>query len=121
MTEAFYGLPKRVLFCKHCVISNQRPSSTVEFKHTSDEKKATIGFDDEGVFWENERDSKPNKFHSVSELIDQFPETYEHAISHPSRSRGATHRRKDHSADDEIDHHDSDDDDDTTESWSDDE
>jgi N-acetyl sugar amidotransferase len=49
MTEAFYGLPKRVLFCRHCVISNQRPSSTVEFKHKKDEAKATIGFDEDGV------------------------------------------------------------------------
>ena len=26
------GLPKKILYCKKCVISNQRPSSTVEFK-----------------------------------------------------------------------------------------
>lgn len=49
MPEAFFGLPSKVLFCRHCVISNQRPSSTVEFKHKQDEKKATIGFDDDGV------------------------------------------------------------------------
>ena len=49
MTKAFFGLPEEVVFCKHCVISNQRPSSTVEFKHKKDEKKATIGFDDQGV------------------------------------------------------------------------
>jgi N-acetyl sugar amidotransferase len=49
MTKAFFGLPEDVVFCKHCVISNQRPSSTVEFKHKKDEKKATIGFDDQGV------------------------------------------------------------------------
>jgi N-acetyl sugar amidotransferase len=49
MTEAFYGLPTRVLFCRHCVISNQRPSSTVEFKHKKDEAKATIGFDEDGI------------------------------------------------------------------------
>ena len=41
--EAFYGLPKKVKFCKKCVISNQRPSSTVEFKHSKNEKKKTIG------------------------------------------------------------------------------
>lgn len=49
MSEVYFGLPKEVVFCKHCVISNQRPSSTVEFKHKHDEKKATIGFDNEGV------------------------------------------------------------------------
>ncbi|MBK7354713.1 MAG: N-acetyl sugar amidotransferase [Propionivibrio sp.] len=49
MSDAYFGLPERVVFCKHCVISNQRPSSSVEFKHKRDERKATIGFDDEGV------------------------------------------------------------------------
>ena len=44
-----YGLPLDVAFCKLCVISNQRPNSTVEYKHTSDSKKATIRFDEEGV------------------------------------------------------------------------
>lgn len=47
--EAFFGLPPQVTFCKRCVISNQRPSSTVEFKHTATEKKAVIDFDDEGI------------------------------------------------------------------------
>jgi N-acetyl sugar amidotransferase len=47
--EVKYGLPGEVKFCKSCVISNQRPSSAVEFKHNKDSKKATIGFDDEGV------------------------------------------------------------------------
>ena len=31
--EAYYGLPNEVKFCKKCVISNQRPSSTIEFKN----------------------------------------------------------------------------------------
>lgn len=48
-TEAKYGLPKDVRFCRSCVISNQRPNSTVEFRHTADSKKATIAFDSNGV------------------------------------------------------------------------
>ncbi len=47
--EAYYGLPREVKFCKRCVISNQRPSSTLEFKHNINEKKQTIAFDDEGI------------------------------------------------------------------------
>ncbi len=47
--EAFYGLPADVKFCRRCVISNQRPSSTVEFKNTSETQKQTIAFDEEGV------------------------------------------------------------------------
>ncbi len=49
MTEAFFGLPSEVRFCARCVISNQRPSSTVEFKHTRNESKRTIAFDESGV------------------------------------------------------------------------
>jgi N-acetyl sugar amidotransferase len=49
MGEAYFGLPKKVVFCKYCVISNQRPSSSVEFKHKIEEKKATIGFDERGL------------------------------------------------------------------------
>lgn len=47
--EAYYGLPSEVKFCKKCIMSNQRPASTVEFKHTKDSKKVTMGFDEEGV------------------------------------------------------------------------
>jgi N-acetyl sugar amidotransferase len=32
--KSFYNLPKTVVFCKKCVLSNQRPSSIPEFKHT---------------------------------------------------------------------------------------
>lgn len=47
--EAFYGLPSDVRFCRRCVISNQRPNSAVEYKHTKESKKATIHFDDHDV------------------------------------------------------------------------
>ena len=43
--EAYYGLPNDVRFCSRCVISNQRPNSAVEFRHTSGSKKSTIRFD----------------------------------------------------------------------------
>ena len=45
----FYGLPQEIKFCQSCVISNQRPNSAVEFKHTKDSKKATISFSEDGV------------------------------------------------------------------------
>ena len=48
-TQTRYGLPHEVLFCKRCVISNQRPNSAVEYQHTKASKKATIAFDAEGV------------------------------------------------------------------------
>ncbi|ABI47750.1 conserved hypothetical protein [Synechococcus sp. CC9311] len=40
-----YGLPSEVRFCSRCCISNQRPSSAVEFKHTKESRKKTIAFD----------------------------------------------------------------------------
>lgn len=46
---SFYGLPQVVKFCKNCVMSNQRPSSTIEFKHTRDSKKTTLNFDEKGI------------------------------------------------------------------------
>lgn len=47
--EAKYGLPNEVAYCKRCVISNQRPNSTVEYKHTAESKKKTIHLDEEGI------------------------------------------------------------------------
>jgi N-acetyl sugar amidotransferase len=47
--EAYFGLPNEVKFCKICVMSNQRPTSAIEFKHTADSKKTTMNFDEHGV------------------------------------------------------------------------
>ena len=47
--EAYYGLPEEVRFCTKCVMSNQRPTSAIEFKHTKDSKKTTMNFDEDGV------------------------------------------------------------------------
>ena len=40
--ETKFGLPEEVKFCKKCIISNQRPNSEIEFKHTDNTKKKTI-------------------------------------------------------------------------------
>ena len=47
--SSMYGLPEVVRFCKLCVISNQRPSSTVEFTHKLSDNKKTISFDEDGI------------------------------------------------------------------------
>jgi len=49
MDKVLFGLPSEVKYCKNCVISNQRPSSTVEFKNKKGEKKTVINFSDEGI------------------------------------------------------------------------
>lgn len=47
--EAYYGLPQKVKYCKKCVMSNQRPTSAIEFKHTKDSKKTTMHFDENEI------------------------------------------------------------------------
>lgn len=47
--ETKYGLPQEVRFCRLCVISNQRPNSTVEYSHTRQTRKATINIGDDGI------------------------------------------------------------------------
>ena len=47
--EALYGLPREVEFCNTCVISNQRPNSSVEFRNTPGSHKTTIVFDGGGT------------------------------------------------------------------------
>ena len=43
--STLFGLPEKVEFCKSCVISNQRPNSSVEYDHTAQSKKSTIHFE----------------------------------------------------------------------------
>jgi N-acetyl sugar amidotransferase len=47
--EAYYNLPPEVHFCRSCVMSNQRPSSYPEFRHTKDRKTPTLHIDEKGV------------------------------------------------------------------------
>ncbi len=46
---AYYGLPSQVRFCSSCVISNQRPSSTIEFRNDGKNPKQTIVFSEDSV------------------------------------------------------------------------
>ncbi|HKC64012.1 MAG TPA: N-acetyl sugar amidotransferase [Pyrinomonadaceae bacterium] len=48
-TRAKFGLPEEVLFCKKCVMSNQRPSSYPEFKHTRDRITPTLHIGEDGI------------------------------------------------------------------------
>jgi N-acetyl sugar amidotransferase len=45
----FYGLPRHISFCAKCGISNQRPNSSIEHKHTKQSSKTTILFNDSGI------------------------------------------------------------------------
>ena len=43
-----HGLPEKVIFCKRCLMSNQRPSSSPELRKTSSDIQ-TAGFSDDGI------------------------------------------------------------------------
>lgn len=80
--EAYYGLPNEVKFCKKCVISNQRPSSSIEFKNEKGEKKKVINFNEEGIcsacVYHEEKEKKINweqRDEKLRELLSQFRST----------------------------------------------
>ena len=77
--EAFYGLPNEVKFCKKCVISNQRPNSTIEFKSDITEKKSVINFNDKGICsacsYNDEKETNISwnqREQKLLELLDKF-------------------------------------------------
>lgn len=80
MTEELgkYGLPLEVKFCKKCTMSNQRPSSSVEFKNVKGEKKRPLAFDEHGVcdacnFAEKKKQIDwPERERHLIELCDRF-------------------------------------------------
>ncbi len=47
--EIKYGLPREIIFCRRCNMSNQRPNSAVEYKHTKGSTKKTLLIDKEGI------------------------------------------------------------------------
>ena len=79
--EAYYGLPEEVKFCTRCVMSNQRPTSAVEFKHTKDSKKNTMGFDEHGVCDACRNNDEKNKINwsereeKLKELLAKYRRT----------------------------------------------
>ena len=47
--QAFYGLPKEIIFCKKCAMSNQKPITSVEFKSDSKTIKQGININNDGI------------------------------------------------------------------------
>ena len=78
--EAFFGLPKKVCFCKSCVISNQRPSTSVEFINDGSKDKETIAFNDgicDACYAKKEKD-KINWEEREAELVEICKEYKSH-------------------------------------------
>lgn len=74
-----YGLSKEVTYCKRCVMSNQRPASIPEFKHTPDRKGAQyLHIDEEGICdacrhaEEKERIDWEAREKELVKLLDQY-------------------------------------------------
>lgn len=78
MNKTLYGLPQDVKYCTKCVISNQRPSSFPEARHTKDRKTPTIQFDEDGVcsacrFNDIKKDIDwPTREEHLMRLLDQY-------------------------------------------------
>ena len=76
--KTLYGLPKKVIFCKKTLISNQRPNSAIEFKHTKKSKKKTLNIDKNGLSdsWKYSRIKKRINFKDrekkLLKLLDKF-------------------------------------------------
>ncbi|MBZ0092120.1 MAG: N-acetyl sugar amidotransferase [Sulfuricellaceae bacterium] len=77
--EVKYGLPARVVFCKKCVISNQRPTTTLEFKNNPSQAKPTTAFNEEGIcdacVWAEKKEKEIDwaaRNHELEQLLDRF-------------------------------------------------
>ncbi len=46
-----FGLPLEIKYCSKCNISNQRPTTTNEYKHSKNTSQVTIEFDENNVCW----------------------------------------------------------------------
>jgi hypothetical protein len=71
--RVFFGLPRKVKFCKKTLMSNQRPNSTLEYRHKISSKKKTIKFDTSGVsetWYYSRKKEKINWEKREKELLD---------------------------------------------------
>ena len=87
---SLYGMPEEVLFCKRCVISNQKPNTIVEYNQGTNKKRDGISFNKDGICsaceyaeekekidW-NEREIK------LEELLSKFRKKSGHDVIVPS-------------------------------------
>jgi N-acetyl sugar amidotransferase len=80
--KTLYGLPSKVIFCKKTLISNQRPSSAVEFTHNIRSKKKTLNIDKNKISdtWKYSRIKKKinfkNREQQLMRLLDKHRGKY---------------------------------------------
>ena len=75
------GLPKNVVFCKKCVISNQRPNSTIEFLQKNTNHKTGINIDDNFICSACKYNEEKNKINwddrenKLKKICDRYRKT----------------------------------------------
>ena len=76
---SLFSTPENVIFCKKCIISNQRPNATIEFQSKDTFKKETINFDEDGICsackFNEIKENKINwddRSRELSKLCDKF-------------------------------------------------
>jgi N-acetyl sugar amidotransferase len=75
--EAKYGLPEQVTFCTRCVMSNQRPCSSIEARHGAAHRHRTLHIDEQGVCdacrvaEQKDRIDWPARQRELEQLLDQ--------------------------------------------------
>lgn len=76
-SKTLHGLPEEVVFCKKCVINNQRPNTSREFvKKTT--KIGTVGFNEEGIcdacswYEEKQKIDWEQREKMLAELCDKY-------------------------------------------------
>ncbi len=76
--KALYGLPRKVIFCKKSLISNQRPNSAIEFQHTANSKKKTLFIDKNNISdsWKYSRIKKKIDFKKREKLLLKLLDRY---------------------------------------------
>ena len=46
---SLFGMPEKVIFCKKCIISNQRPNATIEFQSKTTFNKKGIQIKEDNI------------------------------------------------------------------------
>lgn len=77
-STVLYNLPKKVTYCKNCLMSNQRPDTCTEHYNKSEQKKKTIAFDNDQICyackWAKKKESvdwEKREF-ELKELCDKY-------------------------------------------------
>ncbi len=87
---SLYGMPEEVLFCKKCVISNQKPNTIVEYSQGTNKKRDGISFNKDGICSacefaeEKEKIDWNERENELEKLLSKFRKKSGHDVIVPS-------------------------------------